>query len=373
MKIAIDISQIIYEGTGISVYTKELVRNLLLCDKENYYTLFAFTKNDKKISDYLCELKEYSSNFDGKIIPFPEKFVNILGNYIHFPKIETFIGMSDVYHSSDWIQFPTNAKKVTTVHDLVPFKFPEVSHSYIIKTHTLRLKHVERECNRIICVSNTTKNDLVSAFHINPDRISVIYSGVNRIFRDEADMDSPAQKKYKLPSKYILAVGTLEPRKNLNLLIAAFLNLKKQNKIKEFNLVIVGNRGWGEEIEKNKDIHVTGFIPTSDMPGIYKGAALFVYPSLYEGFGLPILEAMSVGCPVITSNVGSMKEIGEGAAVLIDPTSDEKLGRAISEVLDDKKMGNHLIEKGRERAKKFTWEKTAHETLSVYQSLFKNN
>lgn len=333
MKIGIDISQIVYEGTGVAAYTKNLISSLKQVDQKNEYVYFG------------SSLRRRQKGF----WPFPLTLMDVLWNRLHVLPVENFIGNVDIFHSSDWVQPPTRAKKVTTIHDLVVYKYPESSHPKIVATQKRRLEWVKKECDLVIADSMATKKDIIEFLKIPEEKIRVVYPAAASEFNEDA--------KPRLSDKpYILTVGTIEPRKNLSRLATA---LEKLN-LKDYELVNVGKAGWGDQIKG------LGYVPQKDMPALYKGASLFVYPSLYEGFGLPILEAMSVGCPVATSNVSSMPEVGGDAAVYFDPLDIDDMAEKISLAL---KNANEMKKKSLVQSKKFSWKKTALEILSIYEKM----
>lgn len=359
MKICIDISQIVY-GTGVSEYTKNLIRSLLKIDKKNKYLLFAGTLRRKMdIEEYVDSLK---GNFEYKIFPFSPFFTDIVWNKIHTFKIEKIMGDIDIYHSSDWAQAPSDAKKVTTVHDLVPLKYPKYSHPKLISTHRARLNHVKQEANIIIVPSNATKKDLCE-LGIGEKMIKIIYEAPDEIFKPISKAEvAKLKKKLRIKNGYLLAVGA-GYRKNTEKLINAFEKAKSGRKLK---LVILGHSY--EKFSEKRGIIFTGHVPRKDMPAYYSGAEALVYPSLYEGFGLPILEAFACNTPVVTSNVGSMEEIASNCAVLVDPSKENSITEGILKALSNRKK---YIKAGKKRVKEFSWDKTASETLKVYESLYK--
>ncbi len=344
MKIGIDISQIVYAGTGVATYTRNLVTSLLAIDKKNEYILFGSTLRRQK------DLKKFTKN----VWPLPPTFLDILWNRLHVLPIETFIGKLDVFHSSDWTQPPTKAKKVSTIHDLIVYKYPESSHPQIIATQKRRLNWVKKECDLIIVDSLSTKKDCQEILGIQESRLRVIYPAVSEGFKPQSNAKvSAILRKYNLRPDYILAVGTREPRKNLQRVVAA---AQKTNS----HLVIAGKFGWGEDI---KGAQPLGYVPQEDLPALYCGAKCLVYPSLYEGFGIPVLEALACGCPVVTSKTGSLLEVAGDAAFYVNPESVEDIVEKL-EVVDQS-----LVKKGLVQAKKFSWEKTAKETLRVYEEV----
>jgi len=359
MKICIDISQIVY-GTGVSEYTKNLVRSLLKIDKKNKYLLFAGVLRRK--SDIKKYLNSLEGSFEYKILPFSPFFTDIIWNRLHAIKIDKLVGDIDIYHSSDWAQAPSDAYKVTTIHDLVPIKFPKYSHPKIISTHKAKLKHVKSEANIVIVPSKTTKKDLIN-LGFDKNKVKVIYEAPDKIYKASSKGEiARLKKKLRIKEGYLLAVG-LGYRKNTERLINAFEKAKSGRNLK---LVILGYSH--EKYSEKRGVIFTGHVPRKDMPTYYSGAEALIYPSLYEGFGLPILEAYACKTPVVTSNVGSMKEIGSDSAVLVDPFKENSITEGILKVLGDRKK---YIKLGQKVVKNFSWEKTAEETLKVYESINK--
>jgi len=370
MKIGIDISQLAFPGTGVGTYTKNLVENLLRIDQENDYVLF-YSSLRREIKGE--ELKIENNNVKLKNYRFPPLFLEILWNRFHFLSIEKFTGQLDVFHTSDWLEPPAKCPKVTTIHDLAIFKYPEAfsprgGHN-IVSNLKRKLEWVKKESRVIIAVSENTKNDVIEILGISPKRIKVIYEACDEIFmrkRSQKEIEE-VKKKYKISGDYILGVGTLEPRKNLKRLFEAFSLLTESVPVK---LVVTGKVGWGESIEKlkikNEKLKILGYVPKEDLAPLYAGAQVFVYPSLYEGFGLPILEAMACGCPVVTSNISSMPEVAGKAAILIDPKNIEDIALGIKKAIEKR---DELIREGFERVKNFSWEKNAKETLKIYKEI----
>jgi len=370
MKIGIDISQLAFPGTGVATYTRNLVENLLRIDKENEYVLFysSLRKDIKhaglKIGKKRVELRNYK---------LPPLFLEFLWNRLHILPIEEFTGHLDIFHTSDWLEPPAKCPKVTTVHDLAIFKYPETfsprgGHN-IVSNLRRKLEWVKRESKVIIAVSENTKKDIVKILDIPSEKIKVIYEAGDEVFGKKSTLRGieNAKKKYGISGNYILAVGTLEPRKNLKRLIMAFSKVRRNSSL---SLVIAGNAGWGGELEglqgKILGVRFLGYVPKEDLAPLYAGAQCFVYPSLYEGFGLPILEAMASGCPVVTSNISSLPEVAGEMAVLVDPENIRDITEGIKEAITKRE---EFIKKGFERAKEFSWEKTARQTLEVYQNL----
>lgn len=337
MKVGFDISQIIHPG-GVSNYTKNLGLELQKLDDINM--VFFFSAFRKSYHGPLKNVKKFR---------LPPTLFEVMFNRIRTVGIEKFIGPVDIYHSSDWVQPPTKAKTVTTYHDLVPLLYPKWSHPKIVSVNKIRLKLVEKEVDKVIAVSESTKNDLLSISKLKPSQIEVIYEGVSDIFKPASEKDQVEfKKKFELPESYVLAIGGVGERKNLKRIKQA---------AKGFNLITT-----------MEDLPV---LSDEDLALLYASADALVYTTLYEGFGLPIIEAMASGTPVITSNVSSMPEIAGGAAVLTDPTNVDKIQKNLEDLLLDKEKQSELITKGLKRAKDFSWEKSARETANIYKNLLK--
>ncbi|MEK7101475.1 MAG: glycosyltransferase family 1 protein [Patescibacteria group bacterium] len=323
MKVGIDISSIIY-GTGVSNYTQELVNHLEPLLGKDLKT-FRFSR-------------------------YPLAIMEFLWNRLHILNAETFTGNIDVYHSSDWIQAPSKAKKVTTIHDLSPFLYPSEVDPKIVDVHTAKMKWSVKECDAFICVSQNTASDLRRLFNIHPDKIHVIFEAMPTRHKL-----IPQITKY---TNCIMAVGARQARKNIDRLIKACQMLNQK-------LIIVGEKPSNSQITNNQVIY-TGYISDQDFVNYMAGASAFIYPSIYEGFGMPILEAFYHKVPVACSNTSSFPEVAGSAAVYFDPYNEEHIAKAISEAIKNKEK---LVELGTRQLSKFSWEKCAKETLEVYKSL----
>lgn len=353
MRIAIDVSQAVY-GTGVSFYVKNLVNNLVELDKSNEYLLFAgvFRRRDQ-----ILKLFPHVKTF-----PIPPTVLDVLWNRIHIFPVEKITGNIDVVHTSDWAEPPSRAFKVTTVHDVAPFLYPSLFPRDVLRnivaTHKHRLSLVKKESNRIIVPTNSTKSDLVNlGFKDGVIRVIPEAASDNMRRVDEKVVEL-TKRKYFIHGKYLLSVG-MDPRKNTERIIKAFEHATAGKDIK---LVFVGQPKY-MKIKENRNIRVLGRVDDKSLASLYSGAEALVYPSLYEGFGLPILEAMACGCPVITSNISSMAEVAGNAALLVDPYNTDSIASAIESVLRGAKS---YVEKGLKRAGQFSWRDSALKTLDVY-------
>lgn len=372
MKIGIDISQIVY-GTGVSVYTKNLVENLLKIDKNNEYILFASSlRSRKKIKEFLIELEEYK-NFEPKVAGIPPAILELIWNNLHVYPIEKMIGEVDVFHSSDWTQPKISSpktKKVTTIHDMVPYIFSSSLPKKIVNNQKKRLNLVKKEVDLVIADSQTTKEDIIKFLEIPESQIKTVYLAADPDFKNQdIEKVNETLEKYKIKKPYVLSVATQEPRKNIQKLIDVFSEIQQRRP--ELHLVLTGKYGWGPGFHAGENVIWTDYVPKEDLMCLYSGCRVFVYPSLYEGFGLPVLEAMACGAPVITSNNSSMAEVARDAAILVDPRSTSQLTRAIEMVID-LNMENYqkMAKASLERSRSYSWTKTARETLNIYNSLY---
>ena len=374
MKVAIDVSQIVY-GTGVSNYTANLVRYLLKIDKRNQYVLFGTSLRQR---NKLYEFKKSLENFENVTFKFrflPPTLFELLANRLRILSVENLIGQEvDIFHSSDWTQPKVkskNTKKVTTIHDMTVYLFPSSFDPKIIKIQRQRLAKVKEEVDLVIADSQSTKEDVVKFLEIPDEKVRVVYLAASDEFRPADDEKvKDVLQKYKIKKPYILSVATQEPRKNIQKLIDSFEKIREGQP--DFSLVLVGKQGWGQGFHFTEGVIWTGYIPKEDLIAVYSGCRVFVYPSLYEGFGLPILEAMACGVPVVTSNNSSMAEIAKDVAILVDPRSESQLEKAIKMVIslsleDYQKMVRASLNCSR----KFTWTKTAKETLKIYQEAYK--
>ena len=358
---------------GITTYTLNLVKELLKIDKKNDYKLIHHTKSSSEIYKNGREIL-----FPLPPVPYYKK--TIWKNFL-LPRRLKKINLDIIHDPTAIAPFPKNAlfKKIVTILDITPYLFPE-THPFLTKWQFRRaIKRIRADIDLIITISQNTKNDLIKYFGVSPVKIKVVYLGVSKKYRiiPDEDLLERVRQKYNLPKKFILCVGTLEPRKNISTLIRIFhfLRTSQNERFQQEHLIIAGKRGWKydgifetvTQLGLEKFVHFTDFVDQKDLPNLYNLAEVFVYPSLYEGFGLPPLEAMACGCPIITSNSSSLPEVAGDAAIMINPQNVNAFAGAIKRVLTDENLRKEMIEKGLKQAKKFSWEKCAKETLKVYR------
>jgi glycosyltransferase involved in cell wall biosynthesis len=288
----------------------------------------------------------------------------------------------DVFHGLDQSGIPLfskSGKSVVTIHDVIPLVLPWAfppRHRWVLSTALARIR---KQAEMVIVPSTAAADDVVRYLQVERERISVIPMGCDARFQpvEEPARAAAMQRRYDLPRRYILFVGTLEPRKNVKTLLQAFAMLLAETPQDDLALVIAGGNGWGgedylatvEALGLRDRVRFTGFVEDDLLPELYRGALLFVYPSLYEGFGLPVLEAMACGTPVITSNRASLPEVAGDAALLVDPTQPEALAAAMTSIISNGELRQGLRAKGLARARAFTWDGVAEQTVAIYRAV----
>lgn len=365
MKIGIDVTAIFYEGTGVGRYTEKLVKELLRQNPDDEYVLFAsLFRGYFKFRKRIVVLFGMYKNWRLVVIPLPPLFWSFVWNKLSFIKIEKLIGEVDLFHCWDYLIAPSNKPRVVTIHDVTPVLFPESHTKKIKKNFHDVIARIKTEKIFVLTDSENTKKDLVKHLKISDTQIQAVYLGGS--FEQEAKRE--IERKKDAGNRYLLCVGTREPRKNLKTVIVAFN--KVVNKIPDLKLLIAGKFGWGkEDLQLEKNVKILGLVEDSVLIDLYKNAVCLLYPSFYEGFGLPVLDAMSLGCPVVTSSVSSLPEIGGEAVVYVNPKSVEEIANAILRITGNEDLRNHYIKKGLEQAKKFSWQKCAKETRERYEKI----
>lgn len=286
-------------------------------------------------------------------------------NETGFPPLDWLIPGSDIFHGTNLLRrIPRRAKLTATVHDFTCWLMPEVHTPGNVKADREFAENCLRRAHGLIAVSENTRQDAIRLLGIKPERIQTIYSGIAEAYYDAV----PARRS----RPYALYVGTIEPRKNLDTLLDAWALLKPSLRT-EFDLLIAGPRGWssGNTFARiQREAIYLGYVPEGDLPGLTAGATVFVYPSLYEGFGFPVAQAMAAGVPVLTSNNSCLPEITGNAAVLIDPRSAAEMASSLSRLLESDLLQAECAARGRERADRFHWEQCATESLQFFRRVF---
>jgi glycosyltransferase involved in cell wall biosynthesis len=377
MRIAIDYSAAVNQRAGVGRLVRNQVLALADVDQANDYTLVYARPNDGGIHEF-----PGARNFSRREVRLRERWLAILWHRAKVPlPVEWLSGPIDVFHSPDFVLPPLRrARGILTVHDLAFLMQPDCADARLRAYLEDVVPRSVRRADYIIADSENTRNDLVVLLGVPPDSVSVVPGGVEERFAPVTDPAALAEARQRLgvgDAPFVLALGMLEPRKNLNRLMDAFAILKRRGAPPDLKLVLAGGRGWlvdgilshHARSAVRDDILLPGFIADDLLPAVYSAAAVFAFPSLYEGFGLPILESMACGTPVVASRASSLPEVAEGAAVLVEPESAEGLAMALEEALSDDALRSDLEHKGRERAAEYTWRRAAERLLDVYQKV----
>ena len=377
LRVGFDATPAVRQGGGIGRYTRELLRALAAAGGQTQYRLFFASPRGAPRHD----LPNLPSNFTVRHLPFDDVWFARVWHRARAPiPVEWITGPIDLFHSPDFTLPPTRhgTRTLLTVHDLSFVRDPE-SAMPVLRAYLNRVvpRSVAR-ADHVLADSRATQADLIELYGTAPEKISVLYSGVNEVFRPVQDVDTlnAVRARYGLgAAPFVLAVGTLQPRKNYQRLIQAFAQLSQPG----LRLVIAGGRGWlyeaiFAEVERlglGKRVVFPGFVADEDLPALYSAAAVLAYPSTYEGFGLPILEAFACGTPVVTSTASCLPEVAGEAALLVAPTDTEALANALERALVDSALRAQLIQAGFERARLFSWDKSAQVLLGLYRGLVK--
>ena len=386
MRIGIDARTILNpekgEAIGVGHYTYQLIRHLLEIDKENEYVLFFdFRVREKDIKKFARD------NVKIKFYPFSDYKKYLPGAYNEILGTATLMKENlDVIHStSPMSRIPMGyfGKMIVTVHDLAVYKVPEVFPKLKRTKIKAKTSLMIGKADKIIAVSNSTKKDIENIFKYDSEKIKVINVGFDkRLFEESKLAREKVLEKYGIPQdkKYILFLGTIEPIKNITKLLEAFKIFKEKcQKTKgkcDHKLILAGKNGWLSQEYKQivkdlgliKDVIFTGYVVGDELVPLFKNADFFVMPSLYEGFGMTVLEAFATGTPAIVSNVSSIPEVAGDGAYQINPINTESIAEAMMKFAMDENLKNEFREKGKKQVEKFNWEKCAKETLEVYKS-----
>jgi glycosyltransferase involved in cell wall biosynthesis len=370
LKIAIDYTAAARQRAGIGRYTRSLVGALARHDTVNRYRLYV-----PRDARYL-EPRALPENFSLATAPLNERYMVAMWQRARIPlPVELVTGACDVFYSPDFVLPPTRARrKILTVHDLSFKRVPETAVPNLKWYLEGAVPRAVRRADLILADSNATRGDLIELFDASPDRVRTLYSGYDALFRPVTDVQEleRVRSAYRLEKPFILNVGTIEPRKNLARLIEAFSRLPHK---RELELVIAGGRGWmydaiydaPQKFGVSAAVRFLDFVPDADLPALYAQAELVAYPSLYEGFGLPVLEAMACGAAVVTSNNSSLPEVAGDAALMVDARDTEAIAWAMQRFIHDRTWRAIMQKKGLNQATKFSWDKSAQELCRIFQ------
>jgi glycosyltransferase involved in cell wall biosynthesis len=368
VRIGIDATALPFQRTGVANYVFGLLRGLAAVDRDNSYVVFA-----RPI--HIREFGIDHPNFRFVPIDFRARGLRLAWEQVGLPR-RVRAERLDLLHSPHYtMPLRHSARSVVTFCDMTFLMHPELHQPVKRAFFPAMMRWSARHADRLITISESTRDDLSRLWDIDPERMTPVPLAAGAEFRPATPeaVAAACGRHWLRPGGYILYVGVLEPRKNVDRLVAAFG--MAGDGLRGLDLVIAGKRGWMyDEIFAQVQalgladrVRFTGYVHQEDLPGLYSGARLFAYPSRYEGFGLPVLEAMRCGVPVVTTNVSSMPEVAGDAALLVSPDDVAGLADAMARLVEDPALAADLGRRGRERAASFSWERCARETRAVYE------
>jgi glycosyltransferase involved in cell wall biosynthesis len=405
MRIGIDYTAAIWQGAGIGRYTRELVRAIIEQGGDFRYTLFYAAGGVERANPYLVDLDQLCASFPNvraAPIPLSPRRLTQVWQRLRLPlPVELFTGPLDLLHAPDFVLPPTGARKLLTIHDLSFLVHPECAVPSMVRYLSDAVPRSLRRADAVLADSQATRQDLARLLGYDPARVKVVYPGVSPRFRPlPPEATEPVRARLSLPERFVLFVSTLEPRKNLVRLIEAFAQLRTEGRglrtelpvtdssvlspqSSSLYLVLAGRNGWLYEevfatitrLGLNERVRLLGFVDDNDLPALYNLAWAFAYPSIYEGFGFPALEALACGTPVVTADNSSLPEVvgdptsglNEPAALLVPAEDVAALAEALGRIVSDEALRARLREAGLARAQHFTWQRAAQQVLECYR------
>lgn len=372
MRIALDYTSAVHQRAGVGRYTRSLAAQIVsrLSDDDQVVLWYASSSRSPLslpagANPQRCSLRR---------VPISPRMAALGWQRLRFPlPIDRLIGKVDLHHEPDFVAPPTTAPMVTTIHDLSYLIVPEFAHPDLKNYLQRAVPRTLERARHVIAVSETTRRDIIERYRIEPERVTTIYNGVDAWFHPpDPSAVGRALQQFGLVRPYFLMVGTVEPRKNHLTALRAFSSLYERRR--DVSLVIVGSPGWLSEpivaeIEKSSKsmaVRYLRFVDDTWIPSLYAGSVALIAPSWYEGFGLPVLEAMACGAPVITSDRGALPEVVGEDAIVLPPGDVEGLANGMEQLLGDRERRDDLSRRGRRRASAFTWERTAKDHLALY-------
>jgi glycosyltransferase involved in cell wall biosynthesis len=373
LTIGFDATAALHQSAGIGRYTRHLLGALAEQDEANSYRVFYFSGAERRAA-----LPALNGHFRVRAIPLSDRVANAIWYRLRLPvPVQLATGSIDVFHSPDFTVPPTLGRPtVLTIHDLAFLTRPECAYPTLRTYLEAVVPRSVRRSTHVIAVSNSTRNDLISLLDVPPEKVSTVLeaAGPGFVPGDDPDGDWTLVSRLGIRSRYVLSVGTLEPRKNYVRLLEAYSLLRARGRTEL--LVIAGTRGWMYEpiFRRIRELrlgdHVILVTPSDpELVALYRRAEVFVYPSVYEGFGMPALEAIACGAPVACSDVSALPEVVGDAAVTFDPFLPEAIADALERILLDSALRAELSRRGPRQASKFSWSRAAAQTLRIYQDV----
>lgn len=375
MKVALELQPLLKHRTGVGWYTFEIIKRLVEQESGIEYSGFYFNFLNRN------QLPEELSNVTSKVCKLMHyRVYQRIWNYVPISYSSIFGRKADIYHFFNYLVPPgVKGKVIVTIYDMVFKRFPGTMSNANFKALENNLLKSADRADIIITISENSKNEIVQYLGIDPAKIQIVSPGVD-VARYKEDISvsqkEAVKRKYNLPDEYILYLGTLEPRKNVESIIDSFFCLRESYN-KDIKLVIAGKKGWGfdtifqrvESYGLQECVDFIGYVEEVDKPAIYNMAEVFMFPSLYEGFGMPVIEAMAAGVPVITSNNSSLPEAAGDAAKLLDPMDTEAMAAELYNILTNSSMRDEMIKKGLEQSSRFTWENSIEQLVNIYKRI----
>ncbi len=379
MRIGIEASNMVAEFlTGVEYSLIPLVRHLPRIDNRNEYRLYLNFVRPEYAARFEARVRPLlSDRVEARICRIPNRLMRFLREWARWPIEQTLGHCAVVYYPDVDMHTQLRGARVATIHDLMPFTHADQYSELYVAQFRRSVSRIARDADAIIAVSEHTKDTIVERLGVAPDRIAVVYHGIDETFHPvPTEAVAHLRARFGFARPYILFVGTAEPRKNLLRLVDAFALMCHGGR-NDLDLVIAGKSAWGSASLRARiaaqglesQVRLPGYIAGTDLPALYGGASVFVLPSLAEGFGMPLLEAMACGIPVIASNTTALPEVYGDAAFGFDPTSTEALVAALERVLNDEVLRADLVARGFKRAARFGWEETARKTLGVLDAV----
>ncbi|HEU5101076.1 MAG TPA: glycosyltransferase family 1 protein [Roseiflexaceae bacterium] len=391
MHIGIDYTAAAWQGAGIGRYTRELVRAIIEQGAAHRYTLFYAAGGIDRDSPYLAELRRLTdayANVRSAPIPLSPRRLTQVWQRLRAPlPAELFTGPLDLLHAPDFVLPPTRARTLVTIHDLSFMVHPECAQPSMVRYLIDAVPRGLRRADTILADSEATRRDLERLLSIDSARVELVYPGVGQRFRPMAPEEiEPVRRSLGLPDRFVLFVSTIEPRKNLVRLLEAFASLEARGwgldasagcSSSGMQLVIAGRRGWMyddvfdaiERLGLRERVQLLDFVHDKDLPALYNLATAFAYPSIYEGFGFPPLEALACGTPTVTADNSSLPEVVADAAVLVSAEDVGSIASGLARVVADEALRVRLRSAGPERARQFTWQQAARRVLACYERI----
>lgn len=375
MHIIIDYTPAVHQRAGIGRYTRGLVEALTKLESPHRFTLFVLGRAG---AEYLPA--NLPPAFRLHRVPLSDRWATVLWHRLNLPlPVDLMAGRADLFHGPSFTLPPALMPRLLTVHDLSFLRYPQGAHPPLLAWLNRAVPRSLSRAQHVLADSQSTRRDLMELLQVPSERITVVGAGVDDRFRriDDPTQLAAARERYRLPQRFALGVSTLEPRKNFTGLIAAFNRLAGRAPHTDLHLVIAGGKGWNyapifaaaDASPFRQRIHFPGFIADADLPALYSLADVFVFPSHYEGFGIPVLEAMACGTPAVCADNSSLPEVAGDAALLVDADDVSGISAAIERILLDGPLRDGVVRRGLDQARRFPWSDAARRLLAVYETL----